>query len=69
MIPDVILRYVAILIFAVGAIACALGAVLAIEWCIWHVRERMGKYKMLHAYIKDHKKEFCEWGKKYARRN
>lgn len=60
---------IGIVVSMFGAVATLFGLVLLIEWCVWHTRERMGKYKMLHAYIKDHKKEFWEWGKKYNARN
>ena len=65
MIPDVLIRIVATLVFVIGGVVCCLGLLLVGEWCIWHVRERMGKYMRLHAYIKAHKEEFVKWNKKY----
>lgn len=56
---------VSYIVFISGAVACFLGSILAIEWCVWKLRERMGKYKRLHAYIKAHKQEFWAWGKEY----
>ena len=56
MIPDGLVRVVASMVFVMGGAVSALGLLLIGEWCIWHIRERMGKYKRLHAYIKAHKK-------------
>jgi len=67
MIPEVIFRIIGIVVFCIGGVAAILSLLLLIEWCIWHVRERMGKYKRLHAYIKAHKVEFVEWNKEYNR--
>lgn len=62
---DKVVIAVSYIVFTGGTIVFFLGLILAIEWCVWKLRERMGKYKRLHAYIKAHKQEFWAWGKEY----
>ena len=48
-----------------GGVVICLGLIWLGMWFLWGIIEITKRGKRLHAYIKDHKREFLAWGDKY----
>lgn len=64
MIPYRLSQITNIVVFSVGGVVCILGLALLCLVLGWRIMGRIGRYKDLHAYIKEHKVEFFEWGRR-----
>ncbi len=68
MIPIQLYKATSIIVFCLGGLVVVLGLTLLAQWLGYRIIDHIGNYKRLHAYIKDHKVEFMEWGREYNRR-
>jgi hypothetical protein len=61
------MKVVYVVILGMGSLVVILGLLTLCLSLVWRSMDKIKLFRRLHAYIKEHKREFIEWNREYKR--